>query len=158
MLLGFVQVSLMFVWGSLAFGLELWTPRHLTGFLVLTAVTAAAAAGFGLVLAAACRTRAQLNGVSSVIILVMSAVGGSMFPRFLMPETLRELGLVTFNAWALDGYQKIFWYEAPLAGLAPQRRACWRRGGNEPESPRWIFESLASLEIPETQSAILRVG
>ena len=38
--------------GVLAFGLELWTPRHLAGFAVMTLVTAGAAASFALVLAA----------------------------------------------------------------------------------------------------------
>ena len=44
----------------------------------------------------------------------MSALGGSMFPRFLMSETMQQFGLVTFNAWALDGYLKVFWRNAPL--------------------------------------------
>jgi ABC-2 type transport system permease protein len=118
--LGIAQVTLMFAWGALAFGLELFTPRHLAGFAVLTAVTSAAAAGFGLLLASACRTRAQLTGVSAVVVLIMSAVGGSMFPRFLMPERLQDLGLLTFNAWALDGYQAIFWYEASVSEILPQ--------------------------------------
>jgi ABC-2 type transport system permease protein len=118
--LGFVQVSLMFVWGSLAFGLDLWTPGHLAGFVVMTAATAAAAAAFGILLASGCRTRAQLNGIAAVVILIMSALGGSMFPRFLMPERLQKLGLMTFNAWALDGYQKVFWYELPLRALLPE--------------------------------------
>ncbi|MGB5342998.1 MAG: ABC transporter permease [Thermoanaerobaculia bacterium] len=118
--LGFAQVSVMFVWGWAAFGLDLWTAEHLTGFVIMTAVSAAAAAAFGLFLASLCRTRIQLAGVSAVVILVMSALGGSMFPRYLMPEGLKKLGLLTFNAWALDGYQKVFWYETGLADLKPQ--------------------------------------
>ena len=118
--LGFVQVTVMFVWGWAAFGLDLWTADHLSGFVVMTAVSAAAAAAFGLFLASLCRTRIQLAGVSAVVILVMSALGGSMFPRYLMPEGLKKLGLLTFNAWALDGYQKVFWYETGLADLKPQ--------------------------------------
>lgn len=118
--LGFVQVTVMFVWGWAAFGLDLWTAEHLTGFVIMTAVSAAAAAAFGLFLASVCRTRIQLAGVSAVVILVMSALGGSMFPRYLMPEGLKKLGLLTFNAWALDGYQKVFWYETGLADLLPQ--------------------------------------
>lgn len=31
-----------------------------------------------------------------------------------------RVGLVTFNAWALDGYQKVFWYETGVASLRPQ--------------------------------------
>ncbi len=118
--LGVAQVTVMFVWGAAVFGLDLFTARHLAGFTVMTVTTSAAAAAFGLLLAASCRTRAQLTGIASVLILVMSALGGSMFPRFLMPETLQRVGLATFNAWALDGYQKVFWYESDVAGLAPQ--------------------------------------
>jgi ABC-2 type transport system permease protein len=50
----------------------------------------------------------------------MSALGGSMFPRFLMNATMQKIGFLTFNAWALDGYLKVFWREAPLVKLAPQ--------------------------------------
>jgi ABC-2 type transport system permease protein len=117
-IVGVLQVTVMFVWAALGFGLELFTPRHLAGFAVVTAATAAAAAGFGLVLSSACRTRAQLNGVSVVVILVFAAVGGNLFPSFLMPEGLREAGRLTFNAWALSGYQKVFWYDLPVTSLA----------------------------------------
>jgi ABC-2 type transport system permease protein len=118
--LGFVQVTVMFIWGWAVFGLDLWSADHLAGFVIMTAASAAAAAAFGLFLASVCRTRIQLAGVSAVVILVMSALGGSMFPRYLMPEGLRKLGLLTFNAWALDGYQKVFWYETGIGDLWPQ--------------------------------------
>jgi len=117
-MLGMLQVSVMFVWGWLVFGLDLWS--HLPGFLVMTVVTAAAAAAFGLMIGTLCRSRGQLAGLSTTVILLMSALGGSMFPRFLMSEQLQRLGLLTFNAWALDGYQKVFWRDAPVWELWPQ--------------------------------------
>jgi len=116
--MGTAQLTVMFLWGRIAFGLDLF--HHLPGFFVMTIVTAAAAAGFGLVLATLARTRAQLSGMSTIIILIMSSLGGSMFPRFLMSETMQKFGLVTFNAWALDGYLKVFWRDAPLWQLWPQ--------------------------------------
>jgi len=117
-LLGVMQVTVMFVWGWLVFKLELWS--HLAGFIVMTLVTSAAAAAFGVMLGTFCRTRGQLAGVSTTVILLMSAVGGSMFPRFAMSEGLQRVGLFTFNAWALDGYQKVFWRDAPVWELWPQ--------------------------------------
>ncbi|HET7226403.1 MAG TPA: ABC transporter permease [Candidatus Eisenbacteria bacterium] len=117
-LLGVLQIVVMFAWAKLAFHLGL--AGHLAGFAVMTVVTAATAAAFGLVLATLCRTRAQLSGVATVVILVMSALGGSMFPRFLMSETLQRAGLLTFNAWALDGFVKVFWRNASVAELGPQ--------------------------------------
>jgi ABC-2 type transport system permease protein len=115
---GCMQLTVMFLWGRLAFGVDLF--HHLPGFLVMTVFTAGAASAFGLVLATLARTRAQLSGFSTILILTMSALGGSMFPRFLMSETMQKLGLVTFNAWALDGYLKVFWRDAPIWQLWPQ--------------------------------------
>jgi len=117
-LVGLAQLTVMFLWGRLAFGLDLF--HHLPGFFVMTIFTAAAAAGFGLMLATIARTRAQLSGMSTIIILTMSALGGSMFPRFLMSETMQKFGLLTFNAWALDGYLKVFWRNAAVWQLWPQ--------------------------------------
>lgn len=117
-LMGFLQVIVMFVWGALIFDLDLFTTNHLVGFLVMSLVTAAAASGFGIVLAAICRSRAQLSGISTVVILVMSALGGSMVPRFIMPDFMKTTSLFTFNGWALDGYLKVFWHDDPTAGLA----------------------------------------
>jgi ABC-2 type transport system permease protein len=30
------------------------------------------------------------------------------------------VGLLTFNAWAIDGYTKVFWRDEPILQLAPQ--------------------------------------
>jgi ABC-2 type transport system permease protein len=119
-LIGTVQVTAMFLWGALVYHVELFRGTHFWGFLVMTLATALAAAALGILLAVLCRSRTQLAGISTVVILVMSVLGGSMFPRFLMSAQLKTAGLFTFNAWALDGYQKVFWYEAGLFDLAPQ--------------------------------------
>ena len=117
-LMGILQLTVMFAWGQLVFGLPLTS--HLPGFIIVTLFTSAAAAAFGLVLATLSRSRAQLSGLSTIIILAMSAVGGSMFPRFLMSETMQKFGLLTFNGWALDAYLKVFWRDLPLLDLWPQ--------------------------------------
>lgn len=119
-ILGVAQVTLMFLYGWLLFDIELFTPSHFTGFLLMTLTTAAAASAFGIVLATLCRSRAQLGGLSTIIILMMSALGGSMVPRYVMGPGLQTAGYATFNAWALDGYRKVFWYEAGVLELWPQ--------------------------------------
>lgn len=124
-LVGFVQVAMMFLWGAALFGLELWTPSHLAGFVAMTALTAASASALGIVLATICRSPAQLNGVSITVVLVMSALGGSMVPRPFMPATVERLGLLTFNGWAMDGFLKVFWYDDPQAGLWANLLRLW---------------------------------
>ena len=89
--------------------------------IVMVALLAGfAVAAFGLVLASVCRTRAQLGALSTLVILVMSSIGGSMFPRFLMPEAMQKAGLLTINAWAIDGFTKVFWRDEPVSHLWPQ--------------------------------------
>ena len=111
-MIGATQMTLMFIWGSIVFGIDL--QHHIEGFVAMTLVTAGAASSFALMLAALCKSRMQLGWVSTIVILTMSALGGSMVPRYLMSETIQNAGLWTFNAWALDGYNKIFWRELPL--------------------------------------------
>ncbi len=114
-LLGCIQICVMFLWAELIFKIQLW--NHLPGFAVMTLCTAAATSSFAMLLATLCNSRAQLNAVSVVVILSMSAVGGSMIPRFAMSDRMKEIGQWTFNAWALDGYQKVFWFQSPISTL-----------------------------------------
>ncbi|MFZ1939435.1 MAG: ABC transporter permease [Terracidiphilus sp.] len=117
-LLAFVQLVAMFLWGWAMFKLDFWS--HVPGFIVMGLCTAFAVAAFGMLLASACQTRAQLGALSTLVILIMSSVGGSMFPRFLMPEAMQKAGLLTINAWAIDGFTKVFWRDLPVKELWPQ--------------------------------------
>ncbi len=108
----------MFLWGWIVFKLDFWS--HIPGFVVMGVCTAFAVATFGLVLASVCRTRAQLGALSTLVILVMSSIGGSMFPRFLMPQAMQNAGLLTINAWAIEGFTKVFWRDVPVFQLWPQ--------------------------------------
>jgi ABC-2 type transport system permease protein len=114
-LLAFSQLVLMFLWGWAVFRLDLWS--HIPGFIVMGVSSALAVAAFGILLASICHSRAQLGALSTLVILVMSSVGGSMFPRFLMPEAMQKAGLLTINAWAIDGFTKVFWRDEPVSHL-----------------------------------------
>ena len=117
-LLAFAQLLLMFLWGWAVFKLDFWS--HIPGFIVMGVSTAVAVASFGLLLASICRTRAQLGALSTLVILIMSSIGGSMFPRYFMSEGMQKAGLFTINAWAIDGFTKVFWRDQPISELWPQ--------------------------------------
>ncbi len=117
-LLAFSQLVLMFVWAWAVFQLDFLD--HIPGFVVMGVCTAFAVGAFGMLLASICRTRAQLGALSTLVILIMSSVGGSMFPRFLMPDAMQKAGLLTINAWAIDGFTKVFWRDEPVSHLWPQ--------------------------------------
>jgi ABC-2 type transport system permease protein len=117
-LLAFAQLVVMFLWGWAVFHLDFFT--HIPGFIVMGLCTAFAVAAFGMLLASVCRTRGQLGALSTLLIMVMSSVGGSMFPRYMMPEAVQKAGLFTINAWAIDGFTKVFWRDMPITALWPQ--------------------------------------
>lgn len=125
-LLAFLQLTLMFLWAAAVFHLDLFT--HVPGFIAMTAATAFAVASFGMVLASVSHTRAQAGAISTLLILTMSAIGGSMFPRYFMPEAMQKVGLITINAWAIDGYTKVFWRDEPVSHLAPQMAVLFGAG------------------------------
>jgi ABC-2 type transport system permease protein len=108
-------VGVIFVTAWLGFGVDL--PGKLALWSTTTLLAAAAAAGLALLLAAGCQTRRQAQTVANVCILVLSALGGSMVPRFFMPTWLQDVGWLTPNTWALEAYTEIFWRDGGLAEL-----------------------------------------
>ena len=105
--LGALQALVLFLVAAVAYSVPLLTNF---GAWSVTAVSAAAAsAGIALALAAACRTREQAQPVSTFIFLMLAAIGGSMAPRFLMPEALQTLGWLTPHAWVIEAYQAVLW-------------------------------------------------
>ncbi len=104
---GMVQVSVIFVVAWLVYGVDL--PGHFGAWLVISFAASIACAGLAMLLATACATRRQAQTVANTVILVLSALGGSMVPRFLMPEMLKDLGWLTPNTWALEAYSGVFW-------------------------------------------------
>ena len=115
------QLTIMFLWAAAVFHLDLF--HHLGGFFAMTVATSLSVAAFGMLLASISHTRAQQAATGTLLILTMSAVGGSMFPKFLMPPLMLKFGLLTFNSWAIEGYTKVFWRDEPVAHLIPQMAA-----------------------------------
>lgn len=112
---GFVQVTIIFLIAWLVHGVDL--PGHLPLWAVTTLAASVAAAGMALLVALACRTKRQAQTLANVVILVLSALGGSMVPRFFMPPLLQQVGWLTPNTWALEAYTAIFWRDEPVTAV-----------------------------------------
>jgi len=114
---GLVQTCLIFGVAWLVYGVDV--PGNFGPWAMITVSSAVLAAGIGLLLVTGCQTRAQAQVLPTVVILIMSAIGGSMVPRFFMPEWLQQLGWMTPNTWALEAYSGVFWRSEPALQLVP---------------------------------------
>lgn len=66
--------------------------------------SASIASAFALFIASICASTQQMHTVSTFLVLLFSALGGSMVPRFMMPEWLQSFGRLTPNSWSIDGF------------------------------------------------------
>jgi ABC-2 type transport system permease protein len=114
-LLGVAQS--IFVFAAAVPAIPAATPGLVGAWAVTAALSSAAAAGVALALIALCRSRAQAQPVSTSLVLLMAALGGSMAPRFLMPDEFRAIGWLTPHAWTIEAYQAIVWRGQIDAGV-----------------------------------------
>ena len=103
-LVNLIQIGLMFSIGVVVFGIK---PGHLPALVVVSLALAAAANGLGLLVAALGKTESQVNALSVLLAITLSALGGMMVPTFIMPDLMKILSLFTPHAWALAGYHDV---------------------------------------------------
>lgn len=112
--LSLFQGYFILVAGRLLFGMS-WGPAP--GWLMLVvAATSLAAMGLAMLVAALARTETQVAIYGTLLVLVLSALSGSLMgDRNLMPEEMQTLSRLTPHAWALDAYRQLLASAAPPA-------------------------------------------
>lgn len=101
---GLFQFAVLVTASTLLFGVT-WGP-----LLPLAAVAAAlilCAAGLGLFLAGLVRTAEQQRTVGSIVIIATSMLGGVYWPLEFVSATMRRIGYLTPQAWAMDGFREV---------------------------------------------------
>ena len=106
------QLVIMFIYAKLVFGLDIFS--HLAAILLMILAIGYACSSFGVFLASFSKSRQQVQGMSTLIILVMSCIGGSMIPTFIMPVFMQKISVFSVNYWGIQDFYDIFWRMLPI--------------------------------------------
>jgi len=107
MLIGIVQLTVLFLGGMLLFKIDIFS--NFFNLLLVIIASSVACTAFGMFLASFTKTSAQANGLGTLLILTMSAVGGSWFPVSMMPEAIQFFSRFTITYWSIEGFIAVLW-------------------------------------------------
>lgn len=102
---------------AIVFGVRWGDPL---GAALLVSSFSMVAAGAAMLLGSVLDTPSQAAGAGVGIGLGISALGGSMLPIELMPETIQQVAKVTPHAWLLDGFADLVRRGARVTDVLPQ--------------------------------------
>ena len=115
--IGLIQLLVLFLAGSLLFGIDV--ASHF-GLLVIVCVFAAAACtSFGMLLAAVAPNADAASGLATLLILLMSAIGGAWFPISLMPAFIQTFSKLTLVYWSMEGFNAVLWAGLSFTQILP---------------------------------------
>ncbi len=111
LIVNLVQIVLMFAVGVFIMPLvgapKLELGPHPEALILISLAVSLAATGLGLLIAALAKTAEQIGGIGSLLVVTMAALGGVMVPRYIMPDFMQTIGLISPHAWALTAYQDV---------------------------------------------------
>lgn len=115
-IIGVVQIGLLFIAGRIFFGINVGS---LPGVILLIIVTALATTALGMLLVSVVKTRQQLQPITTIVVLAFSALGGSWWPLFLMPDWLQQVAKITLNGWAMIGFNNLMIFDKGFTSVLP---------------------------------------
>lgn len=111
-----LQLSVLFVVGGLAFGLEV-RGSHLALALVAASL-AVCLVSLGFLLLSICRTVMQLNAVTNLGTLVLAGLGGAIAPITALPGWARAMAPAVPSYWAMRGFRSVILDTGGLGAVA----------------------------------------
>jgi len=112
---GFVQLTVLMYFGHVVFDLDLGS--DILALFVLIAAVTMASTGLGVLVAVMVKTTDQADSLSLLLVMIMSAVGGSWWPLSVEPQFMQDMAHFTITAWAMDGFYDLLYFDLGLAGI-----------------------------------------
>ena len=118
LLVALAQLSVMFMFSAIAFNFDLF--YNFPALILVTFFTAFSCASFSILIGVLVSSRNQLQSISTIVILTMSAIGGSMVPFFIMPTLMKKIAVFSINYWSIQGYYDIYLRNYNLIEIIPR--------------------------------------
>ncbi len=121
-IINMIQALLMFALGVYVLplvGCPELVIRNVPALAVLTVAISYTAIGFGIMMASLSKTVFLSASVSASVLIIMTAIGGIMVPRFVMPEVMQRMSLFVPHGWALEGYLDVLVKGQTLEDILP---------------------------------------
>jgi ABC-2 type transport system permease protein len=103
-LIGVIQVFAFIVLSSFILNLS-WGP--LPVLIIFTLSLVLGSASWGILVASLAKNSGQASALGMAVNLVFAAVAGNFVPRVNYPQWLKDLGVITPNAWGIEGFMAL---------------------------------------------------
>jgi len=110
-------------------GTALTLGNSLPALLLLSFCLSLAAIGTASLIAALTRTVEQATTIGGIINVLFGAIGGVMVPKFIMPNAMQQLTVISPMSWGLEGFLDIFLRGLGVEAILPEAAALTAFGG-----------------------------
>jgi ABC-2 type transport system permease protein len=105
-IIGLLQTVVLFAIGKVMLHLTL-SASDLPAVTIIAVATVLASTGLGMLIATLGKTMEQIQGMTTMALVVMGFISGTLIPRTFLPPALQQLSYITPHAWALTAYQDV---------------------------------------------------
>jgi ABC-2 type transport system permease protein len=112
--IGILQFVIVFIVG-LFVGIEFGSSP--LALIIVMVIYTLAITALGLALAPRMRNESQVSALTTLLAMMMGALGGAWWPLDIAPPFMRVLGHFTPVAWAMDAFRELLFFNGTLADI-----------------------------------------
>ncbi|MDT8718908.1 ABC transporter permease [Clostridium sp. 19966] len=101
-MIGVFEVLVIILFTKFVFNVN-WG-NSIIAIALISAAMLIASCGIAMTIATLFKTNRAVEAFSSPFVMIISFIGGSMFPIYTMPDTMQKISKIAPNNWALRGY------------------------------------------------------
>ncbi len=111
---GLMQAAIVFGFGAI---IGVFNDVNILGVVLITLLVILVGCSLGLMISALARREETVEALGAPVALVLTALGGGMFPVEMAPEWMKSISLALPTGWAMNGYQELICFGGGLADI-----------------------------------------